>query len=83
MVRSVIERYFTKDLKNSESVEDLFEWKSVDIHLEDQNGNTIFEQTDCFFPEHYSQTACDIIASKYFYRGAGEFSLRQDGQPRW
>lgn len=78
----MIERYFTKDYLPKESPEGfqdlpdaIFDWKDVNVTLKDQDGNVIFEQEDCEFPEHYSQTACDIIASKYFYRGCYENSL--------
>ncbi|NLC25285.1 MAG: vitamin B12-dependent ribonucleotide reductase, partial [Fastidiosipila sp.] len=80
-----IKRYFTRELENSEkSVFDLFRWKKVDVLLQDhKTGRVITDLQDLEFPEHYSQQACDIIASKYF-RKAGvptekgqEHSMRQ------
>ena len=74
--QKVIKRYFTKDKKPEQSVFDMFEWKTVDVEIKNETtGATVFEMKDCRFPEHYSQTACEIIASKYFYRGIPETGL--------
>jgi len=64
----VIKRHYTKSLENSgKSVYDLFEWKTVDVVLTNYStGQTITDMKGLAFPEHYSQSACDIIASKYF-----------------
>ncbi len=64
----LLNRYYTKALENSDkSVFDLFEWKKVDIKLNNfKTGEVIFEQTELEFPKDYSQNACDIIATKYF-----------------
>lgn len=61
-------RQFTKELENSgKTVYDLFQWKIVDVSLRDyRSGKTAFEMHDLEFPKHYSQNACNIIASKYF-----------------
>ncbi len=61
-------RYYTKDLENSKkSVFDLFDWKRVDVVLTNYaTGAVIVDMKDLEFPVHYSQSACDIIASKYF-----------------
>ncbi|NLC40211.1 MAG: vitamin B12-dependent ribonucleotide reductase [Clostridiaceae bacterium] len=80
-----IKRYFTVDLEaGDKTVFDLFDWKRVDVLLQDhKTGRVICDMKDLEFPEHYSQQACDIIASKYF-RKAGvpserghEHSMRQ------
>lgn len=80
-----IKRYFTRELEDSDkSVFDLFKWKKVDVLLQDhKTGRVITDMRDLEFPDHYSQQACDIIASKYF-RKAGvpterghEHSMRQ------
>ncbi len=65
---SKIYRFFTKDLVNSNlTVYDLFKWKKVDVKLTNYStGEIITEMTDLEFPKEYSQSACDIIASKYF-----------------
>ncbi|MDD4323886.1 MAG: vitamin B12-dependent ribonucleotide reductase [Eubacteriales bacterium] len=80
-----IRRYFTAELVDGDkSVFDLFQWKKVDVFLQDhKTDRVICDMKDLEFPEHYSQQACDIIASKYF-RKAGvptergyEHSMRQ------
>ena len=85
VLASVIKRHFTKDIENRKcSVFDLFEWKKCDVYLVDhKSGRVLTDMKDLEFPSHYSQTACDIIASKYF-RKAGvpgeqgyETSMRQ------
>lgn len=78
-------RYYTKELENSsKTVYDLFRWKTVDIKIKDYNtGKTIINMENLEFPEHYSQSACDIIASKYFRKKGVpndrgyEYSLKQ------
>ena len=80
-----IYRHFTKRLIAEDlSVYDLFEWKSVDVVLKNyKTGVVITDMRDLEFPEFYSQSACDIIASKYFRKkGVGgerghEYSMRQ------
>jgi ribonucleoside-diphosphate reductase alpha chain len=83
--KQYIKRYYTADLEDSgKTVFDLFEWKRVDVLLQDhKSGRIICDMKDLEFPVHYSQQACDIIASKYF-RKAGvpterghEDSMRQ------
>ncbi|MDR3239754.1 MAG: ribonucleoside-diphosphate reductase, partial [Clostridiales bacterium] len=80
-----IYRYYTKALLNSDqTVYDLFQWKKVDVKLTNyKTGAIITDMTDLEFPAEYSQSACDIIASKYFRkkgvsneRGC-EYSMRQ------
>lgn len=63
-------RYYTKELeKTNKTVYDLFKWKSVNVILKNYStGALITEMNDLEFPENYSQSACDIIASKYFRR---------------
>ena len=65
---SKIYRHFTKALINSDlTVYDLFEWKKVDVYLTNyQTGKPLTDMKDLEFPAGYSQSACDIIASKYF-----------------
>lgn len=72
-IKNLINRYYTSDLESNpdKTVYDLFKWKRVDVFLKDhKTGNVLVDMKDLEFPEHYSQTACDIIASKYF-RKAG------------
>lgn len=68
-LNSFFKRYFTSDLLPSpdKTVYDLFKWKKVDVSIKDYKTNQlIVDMKDLEFPEHYSQNACDIIASKYF-----------------
>lgn len=66
---SIFQRYYTKDLETdtNKTVYDLFEWKKVNVILKDYKSNKILvDMKNLEFPKHYSQNACDIIASKYF-----------------
>jgi len=67
-ISKLIKRHYTKELEGSaKSVFDLFKWKNVDVVLKNHStGKVITYMKDLEFPEDYSQTACDIIASKYF-----------------
>lgn len=72
-IKKLLTRYYTKELENEENktVYDLFDWKKVDVSLIDyKSGKVLVDMKDLEFPSHYSQNACDIIASKYF-RKAG------------
>ncbi len=81
-----IKRYFTKSLEKAKdkSVYDLFNWKRVDVKLKNYATNQLItDMENLEFPEGYSQSACDIIAGKYFRkkdvpgeRGC-EYSMRQ------
>ncbi|MDR3091415.1 MAG: vitamin B12-dependent ribonucleotide reductase [Clostridiales bacterium] len=64
-----IQRRFTKALEASpeKTVYDLFAWKRVDVLLRSYStGEVLTDMRSLEFPENYSQSACDIIASKYF-----------------
>ena len=63
-----ITRFFTRALESeNKTVYDLFEWKQVSVRLINyKTGEPTLEMDDLEFPAHYSQAACDIIASKYF-----------------
>ncbi len=68
-VKDLFTRYYTKDLEESKTVYDLFNWKSVDVVIKDyKSGQTIVHMENLEFPDFYSQNSCDIIASKYFRR---------------
>lgn len=70
-IKDLFKRYYTKELEtnSAKTVFDLFTWKKVDIFLKDHKTDKVLvDMKDLEFPEHYSQTACDIIASKYFRR---------------
>ncbi len=85
-----IERKFSNNLitdafdrRIGKEVYDYFKWKKVDVQIKDfSTGEIIFEGKDLEFPEHFSQQACEIIASKYFFRnidgkGTPETSYKQ------
>jgi len=70
-ISNIIKRYYTKELETNKdlTVYDLFQWKKVDVILKDyKKGTVLVDMKDLEFPIHYSQNACDIIASKYFKR---------------
>ncbi|MFL0197693.1 vitamin B12-dependent ribonucleotide reductase [Clostridium sp. WILCCON 0269] len=72
-IKDLFKRYYTKPLEKdkNKTVYDLFKWKKVDVFLKDHKTDKVLvDMKDLQFPEHYSQNACDIIASKYF-RKAG------------
>jgi ribonucleoside-diphosphate reductase alpha chain len=83
---NMLTRHFTKELEGQtqKTVYDLFDWEKRDVLLADyKTGKTLTDMKDLEFPAHYTQSACDIIASKYF-RKAGvptptgaENSMRQ------
>ncbi|HVT29005.1 MAG TPA: hypothetical protein VHE81_13400, partial [Lacipirellulaceae bacterium] len=65
-------------------VEDLFrtvDWEVRSAQIKGENGELIFEQTNCEVPSFWSQLATNVICSKYFYGEVGtserEFSVRQ------
>ena len=68
-IDNIFKRYFTQILENNKTkdVFSLFKWKKVNVLLKDyKTGNTIYDMKNLEFPDHFSQTACDIIATKYF-----------------
>ena len=86
VLTDLITRVFTKELENhpDRTVYDLFDWEQRDVVIMDhKTGRLLTDMKGLEFPTHYSQNACDIIASKYF-RKAGvptptgaENSMRQ------
>ena len=86
-ISELIRRRFTAALAAPENagktVYDLFTWAKRDVLLTDyKTGKTLCEMHDLEFPEHYTQNAVDIIASKYFRRAGvpetgHEVSLKQ------
>ena len=74
----VFERYFT-DGKTSPF--DLVEWEKRTALIGNEKGVTIFRQEDVEVPKNWSQTATNIVTSKYFHGKPGtrdrETSVRQ------
>jgi ribonucleoside-diphosphate reductase alpha chain len=65
-------------------VEDIFNtvnWEIRSAAIKGENGEVLFEQTNCEVPSFWSQLATNVICSKYFYGEVGtdqrEYSVRQ------
>lgn len=73
-----VERYFTTA---GHHPFDELEWEVRDAVITDAKGNVVFEQKNVEVPKFYSQTATNIIVSKYFYGTVGkadrEYSMKQ------
>ena len=74
-------RHFTKDLDSGQTPYDLLEWETRTASIANEKGESIFEQREVEMPRDWSQTATNIVASKYFHGRAGtperEHSLKQ------
>ena len=74
-------RYFTKGLEPGQTPYDVLEWEKRTASIANENGDVIFEQREVEMPCDWSQTATNIVASKYFHGRAGtperETSLAQ------
>ncbi len=46
---------------------DTVEWELRSAGIKDENGQLLFEQTDCEIPAQWSQLATNVVVSKYFY----------------
>jgi ribonucleoside-diphosphate reductase alpha chain len=73
-----IERYFTQA---GVDPFDLVEWERRSATIADETGQSVFEQHDVEFPASWSQTATNVVVSKYFRGPLGtpqrETSVRQ------
>ena len=65
-------------------IDDLFstvDWEVRSAQIKGENGELIFEQTNCEVPSFWSQLATNVICSKYFYGEVGtaerEYSVKQ------
>ena len=71
-------RYFTS---GKVSPYDEIAWEKRQSSIGNEKGQVIFEQPDVEVPQDWSQTATNIVASKYFYgkpgTGERESSVRQ------
>src|SRR3954452_9665791 len=55
-------------------VEELYttvDWEIRSAQIKGENGELIFEQTNCEVPSFWSQLATNVICSKYFYGEGG------------
>lgn len=68
MLKDLIVPHYTSSIMSTDkTVYDLFEWHNVDVKITDhKTGKNIVHMENLEFPTHFSQNACDIIASKYF-----------------
>src|SRR3954452_10741267 len=64
-------RYFTNKLEPGKSPYDEVQWETRTASIGNDKGTTIFEQRDIEVPVDWSQTATNIVASKYFYGKLG------------
>ena len=61
-------RYFTRETGDAEHE---LPWELRTASITDANGNVIFEQQNVLAPAAWSQTATNIVASKYFHGRLG------------
>src|SRR5205814_6255453 len=64
-------RYFTAGLEPGKSPYDVINWETRTAAIGNDKGAVIFEQRDIETPVDWSQTATNIVASKYFYGKMG------------
>ncbi len=71
-------RFFTRD---GVSPYDTVEWERRAASITNEKGEVVFEQRDVEVPKDWSQTATNVVASKYFHGRRGtperEWSVRQ------
>jgi ribonucleoside-diphosphate reductase alpha chain len=64
-------RYFTARLEAGKTPYDEIQWETRTASIGNDKGSVIFEQRDVEVPVDWSQTATNIVASKYFYGKLG------------
>src|SRR5438874_12752712 len=64
-------RYFTAGLEPGKTPYDEIQWETRTASIGNDKGAVIFEQRDVETPVDWSQTATNIVASKYFYGKIG------------
>src|SRR5580692_10018574 len=73
-------RHFTAKLDGKSPYDDIV-WETRNATIGNDKGSVIFEQRDVAVPADWSQTATNIVVSKYFYGKIGsperETSVRQ------
>src|ERR1019366_2532182 len=67
----VFPRYFTAKLDPAKTPYDEVRWETRTASIGNDKGSTIFEQRDVEVPVDWSQTATNIVASKYFHGKLG------------
>src|SRR6516225_1726967 len=64
-------RYFTSKLEPGKTPYDEVQWETRTASIGNDKGSVIFEQRDVEVPVDWSQTATNIVASKYFHGKLG------------
>src|SRR5579864_6399713 len=64
-------RYFTARTEPGKTPYDEVQWETRTASIANDKGQVIFEQRDIEVPVDWSQTATNIVASKYFYGKLG------------
>src|SRR3954471_23664595 len=64
-------RFFTAKLEAGKTPYDLISWELRTATIGSDKGSVIFEQRDIEVPADWSQTATNIVASKYFHGKMG------------
>lgn len=64
-------RHFTAKLESGKTPYDEIVWELRNATIGNDKGSVIFEQRDVEVPENWSQTATNIVASKYFHGKLG------------
>src|SRR5215831_13358813 len=64
-------RYFTSRLERGKTPYDEIQWETRTASIGNDKGSVIFEQRDVEVPADWSQTATNIVASKYFHGKLG------------
>src|SRR3990172_5387624 len=64
-------RYFTAKMEAAKTPYDEFQWELRSATIGNDKGSVIFEQRDVEAPTGWSQTATNIVASKYFHGKLG------------
>ncbi len=67
----VFPRYFTARLEAGKTPYDELRWELRTAFITNEKGEVIFEQRDVEVPVDWSQTATNIVASKYFHGKVG------------
>jgi len=65
------QRYFTARLEPGKTPYDEVAWETRTASIGNDKGAVIFEQRDIEVPADWSQTATNIVASKYFHGKPG------------
>ena len=64
-------RYFTSRLEPGKTPYDEVQWETRTASIGNDKGTVIFEQREVEIPVDWSQTATNIVASKYFHGKLG------------